>query len=96
MATLVQQLKDSYLEDTKKQFDALLLENYNASTYAVLSPANNQYTAVRSNAHLFALQFQEETEFTLSTLFEVKSFLNHLSKHNIASNACKVSMKEGS
>jgi hypothetical protein len=40
-ATLVQKYKDSYLEDRKRQFDALFLENYNASTYAVLSPVNN-------------------------------------------------------
>jgi hypothetical protein len=40
-ATLVQQFKDSYLEDRKRQFDSLFLEKYNASTYAVLSPVNN-------------------------------------------------------
>ena len=40
-ATLVQKFKNSYLEDRKRQFDALFLEKYNASTYAVLSPFNN-------------------------------------------------------
>jgi hypothetical protein len=57
MATLVQQFKDSYLEDRKRHTDALFLEEYNASTYAVLSPVNNQYNAVRDEAHSFALQF---------------------------------------
>jgi hypothetical protein len=41
-ATLVQKFYDSYLIDRKGQFDALFLEKYNASTYAVLSPVNNQ------------------------------------------------------
>ena len=40
-ATLVQKFKDSYLEDRKRQFDALFSEKYNASTYAVLSLVNN-------------------------------------------------------
>jgi hypothetical protein len=40
-ATLVQQFKDSYLEDRKRQFDALFLEKFNASTYNVLSSVNN-------------------------------------------------------
>ncbi len=40
-ATLVQQFKDSYLEERKRQFDDLFLEKYNASTYAVLSLVNN-------------------------------------------------------
>jgi hypothetical protein len=71
-ATLVHQFKDSYLEDMKRQFDALFLEKYNASTYAVLSPVNNQYNVDRDTAHSFALQFQEETETTLPTFIENK------------------------
>jgi hypothetical protein len=63
-ATLVQQFKESYLEDRKRQFDALFLEKYNASTYAVLSSVNNQYNAVRDKAHSFSLQFREEAEIT--------------------------------
>ncbi len=71
-ATLVQKFKDSYLEDKKRQFDALILEKFNASTYAVLSPVDNQYNAVRQEAHLITLQFQKETETTLATLIENK------------------------
>jgi hypothetical protein len=71
-ATLVQQFKNFYLEDRRRQFDALFLEKYNASMYAALSPVNNQYNAIRDKAHLFALQFQEETETVLPTLIENK------------------------
>jgi hypothetical protein len=70
--TLVQQFKVSYLEDRKRQFDALFLEKYNASMYAVLSSINNQYNAVRDKAHSFTLQFQKEEETTLPTLIENK------------------------
>ena len=72
-ATLVQQFKDSYLEDRKRQFDALFLEKFNASTYNVLSSVNNWYNAIRDEAHSFALPFREETETTLPTLNKSKS-----------------------
>ena len=71
-ATLVQQFKESYLEDRKRQFDALFLEKFNTSTYTLLSPVNNQFNALRDEALLFALQFQEEAEAMLSTLIENK------------------------
>ena len=71
-ATLVQKFKDSYLEVRKRQFDALFLEKYNASTYAVLSSVNNQYNAVQQEAHSFTVQFGKERETTLSTLIENK------------------------
>jgi hypothetical protein len=72
-ATLVQKFKDSYLEDRKRQFDTVFLEKYNASSYAVLRPVNNQYNAERQEANFLALQFlREETETTLATLIENK------------------------
>jgi hypothetical protein len=72
--TLNQQYKDSYLEDRKRQLDALFLEKYNVSMYSVLSPVNNQYNALRDEAHSFALQFREETETILPTLIEDNKF----------------------
>jgi hypothetical protein len=60
------------LEDRKRKFDALFMVKYNASSYAVLLPVNNQYNAVQQEAYLLALQFREETETTLATLTENK------------------------
>jgi hypothetical protein len=105
-ATLVQQFKDSYLEDRKRQFDALSLEKYNASMYAVLSPVNNRYIAVKDKAHLFTLQFRKETETTLPTLIESKfkakeeeimtSWTTHtdnISKKILSVNPCLIQKK---
>jgi hypothetical protein len=39
---------------------------------ALLSPVNNQYNAVRKEAHSFTHQFQKETETTLATLIKNK------------------------
>jgi hypothetical protein len=35
-----------------------------------LSPVNNRYNAISDKAHLFALQFQGETETTLPSLIK--------------------------
>jgi hypothetical protein len=106
-ATLVQKFIDSHLEDRKRQFDALFLEKYNASTYAVLSPVNNQYNAVQQEAHLYTIQFQKETKTTLPrTLIENKfkakeeeimtlwtRHNNNVSKKILSVNPCLIQKK---
>ncbi len=72
-ATLVQQFKDSYRGDRKRQFDSLFLEKYNASMSAVLSPVNNQYNAARDKVHSFALQFGRETEAMIQLSLKTSS-----------------------
>jgi hypothetical protein len=105
-ATLVQQFKDSYLESRSRQCDELFLEKNNASTYAVLSSVNNRYNAIIDKAHLFVLQFREETETTSPTLNENKfkakeeeimttwtRHTNNISKKILTVNPCLIQKK---
>jgi hypothetical protein len=72
----------------------------------VLSPVNNQYNAVRQEAHSFTVQFQKETEIMLPTLIENKfkakeeeimtswtRHTNNVSKKILSVNACLIQKK---